>query len=73
MDIQIANELVAMRHEELARSRHARSARAQSSRRAAIGNARKRLAMWAFGPGVMAPRIPRPGARVAAVGHHGAH
>ena len=63
MNIQLADELVAMRHEELSHSRHAGHLHPQprpATRTRGLGrgltNTRRRLAMWAFGPGVMAPR-----------------
>jgi hypothetical protein len=59
MDPQVANELVAMRHEELSHSRHAGHGHPQvrpATRRVRLTNIRQRLAMWAFGPGVMVPR-----------------
>jgi hypothetical protein len=64
MDTQLANELVAMRQEQLARSRghghgyghEEAEAVVVRSRRARARVSVLRLAMWAFGPGVVAPR-----------------
>ena len=59
MDIRVAEELVAMRHEQLAGSRGPAMLREQrrAARRDAVRTGWLRLAMWSFGAGVVAPRV----------------
>ena len=58
MDVNFAEGLVAMRHEQLAGSRGPRVLREQrrAARREAVRRGWLRLAMWSFGAAVVAPR-----------------
>ena len=70
MDVNVAEELVAMRHEQLAGSRGPRVLREQrrAGRREAVRTRWLRVAMWSFGAAVVAPRggrqVKTGGARV---------
>jgi hypothetical protein len=61
MDVQVANELVAMRHEQLAHSRgHEAGATVRRTRLQTVRRGWLSIAMRLFGAGVVAPKVVAP-------------